>query len=290
MKNSIRIQKKNINPTDFTLDLSGNPKIMGILNVTPDSFYDGGKYSDSIDAAVNHGMQLIKDGTHILDIGGESTRPGATPVSESEEIDRIVPVIEGIRIKSDIPISVDTYKSKVADYAMQAGANWINDISGLRFDDSMIQIVEKWNCPVIVMHTQGMPQSMQVNPQYDNVMLELLNFFEERIEKLNKFSINNIILDPGIGFGKTLNHNLEILNQIKRFQKFGFPILVGASRKSFIGNILDSDVENRLAGSLAVLSWLVINNVDILRVHDVKESLETVKVLRSILKIENNHN
>ena len=289
MKTNISIKKKYVKPTDFGIDFSGNPKIMGILNVTPDSFYDGGKYSNSIEAAVNHGLQLIKDGADILDIGGESTRPGAVPVSEFEEIDRIIPIIEGIRNKSDIPISVDTYKSKVADYALQSGANWINDISGLEFDDSMMEVAKNWRCPVVVMHIKGTPQSMQLNPKYDDVISELLNYFEDRIEKLNKFNINNIIIDPGIGFGKSLNHNLEILNQIERFKRFGLPVLVGASRKSFIGKILDNDVECRLSGSLAVLSWLVINNIDILRVHDVRESVETVKILKSILKMEIYH-
>jgi len=285
---SLPIKEKDSVITDFRLNFSNPPKIMGIVNVTPDSFYDGGKYSFSTDAVVKHGLKLIKEGANILDIGGESSRPGADPVSESEEIDRIIPVIEGIRKKSNIPISVDTYKSKVADYAMNSGANWINDISGLQMDDSMMEIVEKWNCPVIVMHMQGTPRSMQLNPRYDNVVSEIIDFFFERIEKLKQNNIEKIIIDPGIGFGKLLNHNLEILNQIERFKDFKLPILVGASRKSFIGQILDNEVGNRLTGSLSVLSWLCVNKVDIIRVHDVKESIESILVLNSIVNYKEN--
>ena len=290
MNYSLSIKEKDSVITDFILNFSNPPKIMGIVNVTPDSFYDGGKYSFSTNAMVKHGLNLIEEGADILDIGGESSRPGAYPVSESEEIDRIIPVIEDIRSKSDIPISVDTYKSKVADYAMESGANWINDISGLKFDDTMMEVVQKWNCPVVIMHMQGTPQSMQLDPNYEDVVAELIDFFSERIERLNQANIKKIIIDPGIGFGKSLNHNLELLNQIERFKGFNLPVLVGASRKSFIGKILDNDVDDRLSGSLAVLNWLGINNIDIIRVHDVKESVESIKILKSIMNIKNNHN
>ena len=275
-------QIQNIVKPDFNFDFSNGPKIMGIINVTPDSFYDGGKYSNSVEAAVHHAQKLIEEGADILDIGGESSRPGAEQVSESEEIDRIIPVIESIRNQNNIPISVDTYKSKVAKYAMESGANWINDISGFRFDDSMVEIAEKYNCPVVIMHMQGTPQSMQINPVYDDVVSELIDYFSERIESLNQANIKNLIIDPGIGFGKSQNHNLEILNQIDRFKDFGLPVLVGASRKSFIGNILDNKVEERLPGSLAVISWLSIQGVDLVRVHDVKESLEVIKTTKLI--------
>lgn len=284
MNQKVTIENKLISDLGF----KQNPAIMGIVNVTPDSFYDGGKYSSITNDAVNHAMRLVEDGAEILDIGGESSRPGAAPVSADEEINRIIPVIEGIRRLSNIPISVDTYKSDVAKNALEAGANWINDISGLRFDESMIEIVSRFNCPVVIMHMQGDPQSMQINPNYDDVLSELIDFFYERIETLNRVNITNIIIDPGIGFGKTQNHNLEILNQIERFKIFGLPVLVGASRKSFIGNILNNSVEERLLGSLAVLSWLAIHNIDIVRVHDVKESYEIVKTINSI-KEKNNH-
>ena len=208
---------------------------------------------------------------------------------ESEEIDRILPVIEGIRKKNEIPISVDTYKSKVAMYAIESGADWINDISGFRFDDSMVEIAEKYNCPVVIMHMQGTPQSMQINPVYDDVVSELIDYFSERIESLNQVNIKNIIIDPGIGFGKAQNHNLEILNHLQRFKEIGLPVLIGASRKSFIGNILGNKVDNRLPGSLAVISWLTINKVDLVRVHDVKESLEVIKIINSIKNVNNNH-
>jgi dihydropteroate synthase len=282
------IQTENTVLPEFGIDFSKGTKIMGIVNVTPDSFYDGGKYSSSVDVSVKHALKLIKEGADILDIGGESSRPGAAPVSESEEIDRIIPVIEGIRNQSKIPISVDTYKSKVAKCAMESGANWINDISGLRFDNSMAEVVAKFDCPAVIMHMQGTPQSMQSNPKYDDVVSELIDFFSERIERLNQANINNIIIDPGIGFGKSQNHSLEILNQIERFKEFGLPVLIGASRKSFIGNLLDNNAEDRLSGSLGVLSWLVINKVDMVRVHDVHESFEVIKVLKSIAYAGNN--
>lgn len=271
-----------INENKYLLSFNDGPKIMGIINVTPDSFYDGGKYSNSVNEAIEHSMGLIEEGADILDIGGESSRPGATPVSESEEIDRIVPVIEGIRKKSEIPISVDTYKSGVAKYALNSGANWINDISGLRFDHEMKEIVKQYNCPVVVMHMKGNPESMQDNPTYEDVIIEILDFFEERINQLNQQNITKIIIDPGIGFGKTVDHNLKILNQLNKFKKFGLPVLIGASRKSFIGSVLDVNPEKRLIGSLGVLSWSAIGGVDIVRVHDVRESRQTIRMIKSI--------
>lgn len=289
MNISYQSQTENTAISEFGFDFSKSPKIMGIVNVTPDSFYDGGKYSNSVNDSIRHALKLIDDGADILDIGGESSRPGAVSVSETEEIDRIIPVIEGIRSQSDIPISVDTYKSIVAKYALSSGANWINDISGFRFDDTMVEIAAKYSCPVIVMHMQGSPQSMQLNPKYENVVSELFEFFNERIDYLNQNNINNIIIDPGIGFGKTLNHNLEILNHIERFKEFRLPLLIGASRKSFVGTILNESVENRLIGSLAVLSWATFKGADIIRVHDVKESVNTIKIINSIKKIESNH-
>ncbi len=282
-------QIQKINETEFSFDFSDGPKIMGIVNVTPDSFYDGGKYSNSVETTVSHALKMIEEGADILDIGGESSRPGAEPVSESEEIDRILPVIEKIRETSSIPISVDTCKSKVARHALEAGADWINDISGFRFDNSIMEIAVKYDCPVVVMHMQGDPQSMQINPKYDDVVSELLDYFIERIENLNQVNIRNIIIDPGIGFGKSQNHNLEILNQIEKFKEFKLPVLVGASRKSFIGNILKNEVSERLVGSLAVLSWLTFNNIDVARVHDVKESIDVIRTIKSIKNIRINH-
>jgi dihydropteroate synthase len=284
-----QIHSKNTKLAEFQFDFSNGPKIMGIVNITPDSFYDGGKYSKSINDTIQHALKLINDGAEILDIGGESSRPGAEPVSETKEINRIIPIIEGIRDHSEILISVDTYKSKVARYALDAGADWINDISGLRFDEEMIGIAAEYDCPVVVMHMQGSPQSMQLDPKYNNVVSDLLAFFAERINFLNQNNLNKIIIDPGIGFGKTLNHNLEILNQIEKFQKFGLPVMVGVSRKSFIGSILNENVENRLTGSLAALSWLTTKEVDLVRVHDVIESVSTIKMINSIKKIKTNH-
>jgi len=256
-------------------------KIMGIVNVTPDSFYDGGKYSYSLKQTVDHAMQLIDDGTDILDIGGESSRPGASPLSAKDEIQRIVPVIEAIRKRSRIPISVDTYKVEVAKEAIDAGADWINDISGLR-DKEMVDFISSKDCPVIIMHMQGDPQTMQENPVYNNVVDDLLIYFEKKIKMAKETGIKKIIIDPGIGFGKTVSHNLEILNRINEFKQFEYPVMIGASRKSFIGGILNEEVENRLAGSLAVLGWLVLKNIDIIRVHDVRESVQFQKIITSI--------
>jgi dihydropteroate synthase len=255
---------------------------MGIVNVTPDSFYDGGKYSASVDTAVAHALTLIKEGADILDIGGESSRPGAVPVTEQEEKKRVIPVIETVRTESNIPISVDTYKSKIAEAALKAGANWINDITGFSNDEAMLCIAAENECPVIIMHMQGKPQTMQNDPVYQNVVNDLLGFFKNRISALAKNGIKKIILDPGIGFGKTVKHNLEILNRIDEFKQLGFPVMIGASRKSFIGKLLNEKVENRLAGSLAVLNWLIIKDVDLIRVHDVKESKQSLKILKAI--------
>ncbi|MFN4223916.1 MAG: dihydropteroate synthase [Fervidobacterium nodosum] len=254
--------------------------VMGIINVTPDSFYANSRVNEL--ELLNRVEQMIKDGVEIIDIGGESTRPGADPVPLEEEIKRVVPAVKMIRKHFDIPISVDTYKAEVAKLSLEEGADIINDISALRMDERMINIVSYYKCPVIIMHMKGTPKTMQQNPQYDNVVGEIIDFFKERIEYLKSCGIEEIIIDPGIGFGKTLQHNLEILNRIDDFRVLGQPILIGASRKSMIGMILDKPPEERLNGTLAITAYCTLHNVEIVRVHDVRENVEVVKVIEAI--------
>lgn len=254
--------------------------VMGIINVTPDSFYANSRVNEL--ELLNRVEQMIKDGVEIIDIGGESTRPGADPVPLEEEIKRVVPAVKMIRKHFDIPISVDTYKAEVAKLSLEEGADIINDISALRMDERMINIVSYYKCPIIIMHMKGTPKTMQQNPQYDNVVGEIIDFFKERIEYLKSYGIEEIIIDPGIGFGKTLQHNLEILNKIDEFRVLGQPILIGASRKSMIGMILDKPPEERLNGTLAITAYCTLHNVEIVRVHDVRENVEVVKVIEAI--------
>ena len=259
--------------------------IMGILNVTPDSFSDGGKYFSN-DKALKRTEEMIKEGADFIDVGGESTRPGSQRVSLDEELKRVIPVIEAISKEfPDIPISIDTYKSKVAKEAIDAGAWIVNDISGLNFDENMKNVVINEKVPVIIMHIKGTPENMQKNPQYDNLINEIFSYLKRSIDIIdqNNGDPQNIILDPGIGFGKTFDHNLEIINRLPEFKSFGLPILIGASRKSFIGAILNKDnpVE-RVTGSLSIAAISSIKGAKILRVHDVKETFEVLKVADAV--------
>jgi dihydropteroate synthase len=254
---------------------------MGVLNITPDSFSDGGKFMD-VGTAVAHALQMEEDGADIIDVGGESSRPGADPVSEEEEMSRVIPVIDGIRRNSQILISVDTNKSKVADSALQVGANWINDISGLRADPEMVDVAKSFDCPVVIMHMQGTPKTMQANPGYEDVCQEVNLFFEERIATLGQQGITKVILDPGIGFGKRLEDNLDLIRHSDRFQHHGRPILVGPSRKSFIGMITGQAEDQRLAGTLAAIQVLVQKGAHLLRVHDVLETMDYLKVMTAL--------
>ena len=258
--------------------------IMGILNITPDSFSDGGKFIH-LDKALSQAQYMEKNGADIIDIGGESTRPGAISVSVKEEINRTIPVIEEIRKYSNIAISIDTYKSEVAEKALLAGADFINDISGLTFDSKMIEIVKKFDVPVVLMHIKGTPQDMQTNPTYIDVIKDLLEFFSFQINKALDFGIKKvqIIIDPGIGFGKQLNDNFILIRRLKEFSELGFPILIGPSRKSFIGLTLDSPPEYRLEGTLAAVSAGILNGASIVRVHDVKEVKRTVIITDKIM-------
>ena len=259
--------------------------IQGILNITPDSFSDGGLYLNP-KKAFNKAIKLLNDGCDIIDIGGESSRPGSNPISSQEEIDRIIPVVENIKNEVECLISVDTYKADVASEAIKYGANIVNDISGLSHDPDMIDLVVKNNIPVILMHMQGDPKSMQKNPSYHNVIDEISTFFKKQIEKLNikGFPLDKIILDPGIGFGKTLQHNLKILKNIDIICNLGHHTLIGTSRKSFIGDILNCPPEKRLEGTISSNLYAIIKGVKIIRVHDVLESRKALTVLEKILK------
>jgi dihydropteroate synthase len=258
---------------------------MGILNVTPDSFSDGGKFIH-LGKALSQAQSMEKNGADIIDIGGESTRPGATPVSLEEEINRTIPVIEAIRKFSKISISIDTYKSEVAEKALLAGADFINDISGLTFDSRMIGIVKKFDVPVVLMHIKGTPRNMQTNPTYIDVIKELMDFFSLQIQKALDFGIKKeqIIIDPGIGFGKQLNDNFILIQRLKEFSGLGFPILIGPSRKSFIGLTLDVPSGDRLEGTLASISASILNGASIVRVHDVKEVKRAVVITDKIME------
>jgi len=279
--------QNKINCSGIELNLN-ETKIMGILNVTPDSFSDGNIFINT-DNAVEHALKMIKAGADIIDIGGESTRPGAEKIDIDEEIKRVIPVIQEIRKKSDTPISIDTSKSEVARKAISAGASIINDISALRFDEKMVQVLKDYpHVPVILMHMQGTPATMQKDPFYNDVIEELILFFQERI----KFCLENgilrerVIIDPGIGFGKRQEDNLMILRKIGEFKSFGLPVLLGASRKSFISKIYESKASERISGSLAATALAFQNNIEIVRVHDVKEQSEFLKVLKEIRKVK----
>jgi dihydropteroate synthase len=276
-KKSFRIGKKKF-------DLISNTLVMGIINVTPDSFFDGGKYNHK-DQAVKRISEMITDGADIIDIGGLSSRPGSKPVSLEEELERTIPVIESVSNNFDTLISIDTYRSEIALEAISAGAHMVNDISAFNMDKNMAGMVADKGVSVTLMHMQGKPEDMQKNPQYENVVDQIYEYLDGKANDAIGAGISpdKIILDPGIGFGKTLDHNLSILNKISEFSSMGYPIMVGASRKSFIGAILDLPVEDRLEGSLASAVWSVINGANILRVHDVAETVRAVKTARSIM-------
>ncbi|MCX7793299.1 MAG: dihydropteroate synthase [Thermodesulfovibrionales bacterium] len=270
----------------FDLDLSSKTHVMGILNVTPDSFSDGGLFSDP-ERAVEHALRMVEDGADIIDIGGESTRPGSEPVSAAEEIKRVVPVIKRLVAQVKVPVSIDTYKSLVARAALDAGASMVNDISGLRFDPEMKNIVAEYRVPVIIMHIKGIPKTMQLNPTYDALIPEIMDYLREGIIIAREAGISEelIIIDPGIGFGKTFEHNLEIINRLREFTYLEKPILIGPSRKAFIGKLLgDVPPLMRLEGTLGAVAIAAYNGANIVRVHDVKETVKLLKVVDGIKK------
>ncbi len=266
-------------------DWEKGPYFMGILNITPDSFSDGGKYL-SIDHALCQAERLLQEGADIIDVGGESTRPFADPVPEDEELKRVIPVVKELRKAfPQAIISIDTYKAKVAELALKEGVDIINDISALRFDKRMIEVAKDFACPVVIMHMQGTPKTMQISPRYQDVVKEVKDFLQERKEYLIEQGISEekIIIDPGIGFGKTFDHNITLLKNITSFKEIGSPILVGASRKGFIGEILKKTPPERDAGTVGVSIWCYLQGVNILRVHNVsfnKDAIEVFKVLQ----------
>jgi dihydropteroate synthase len=253
--------------------------VMGILNVTPDSFHDGGRYA-SVEAALERALQMEVDGADILDVGGESTRPGAEPLPPQEEMDRVLTVIEAIRKRSAIPLSVDTTKSEVAREALAAGASMVNDISALRFDERMGETIAEKDGYVALMHMQGTPASMQQDPTYENVVEEVRDFLNDRISAATRAGIaaERILIDPGIGFGKRLRHNLALLRGIHLLVDLGPPVICGVSRKSFLGQMLDLPSEDRLEGTIAVNAVAIANGADVIRVHDAKEGRRTADV------------
>ena len=261
-----------------------NTLIMGILNVTPDSFSDGGKF-DNPKQAASHATKMIEDGADIIDIGGESTRPGAEPVSIDEELNRTIPVIEAIRDQSDCIISIDTYKSKVAESALDAGANMVNDISGLTFDEGMASLVAEKETPVVIMHIKGLPLDMQEDPHYDDLIREVKEYFTAQITKAKEAGISDahIILDPGIGFGKRLEDNFELIRELKQICAMEYPILIGPSRKSFIGTVLNLPITERLEGTLASITAGVMNGARIVRVHDIMAVRRTIAITEKIM-------
>lgn len=261
-------------------------KIMGIINATPDSFFSGSR-NESRDKALETAIKMIDEGADILDIGGESTRPGSDPVSPEEEIKRVVPVIEGIKsINRDILISVDTYRAETAEASIQAGADIINDISAMTFDEGMAEVIRKYNVPVILMHTKGTPKNMQINPHYDNVVLELLTYFKERIDYCKKMGISEdkLIIDPGIGFGKSYEHNIELIKKIEVFHEINLPILLAVSRKSSLGRAIGNlPPEDRLEATIAVSCYAVMKGVEMVRVHDVRENKRAIAMIEAIV-------
>jgi dihydropteroate synthase len=269
--------------------------IMGILNVTPDSFSDGGKYFDA-HRAVDHALQMIEDGADIVDVGGESTRPkgvygeGADMVSAEEEMRRVVPVIEMITQNSDVPVSIDTYKSDVADAALHAGAVIVNDISGLKFDPQMAETTARHHATLVAMHIKGTPKTMQQHPVYENLLQEIKDYLSESISTARAAGIEQIIVDPGIGFGKTTEHNLTLIHSLRMLKELGCPILIGPSRKGFLGKVLQPQgddpipVDQRLEGTAAAVAISILNGANIVRVHDVKEMKRVAMVADAICR------
>jgi len=262
-----------------------NCLIMGIVNTTPDSFSDGGKYN-SVNKAIDHAYDLLDNGADIIDIGGESTRPGAKPVSTSDEIKRISPLLIELAKNTDSTISIDTYKSSTAIHALDNGAHLINDISGMTHDKKMVNIISRYKVPIVIMHMKGTPKTMQVNPTYNNIINEISDFLAKQANIAISAGVSNekIIIDPGIGFGKTLNDNYKIIAKLKQISKLGFPVLVGPSRKSFIGETLNESIDGRLEGSIVSAALCYKNGAKIVRVHDVEETKKSLLIVEKIIE------
>lgn len=262
--------------------------VMGIVNVTPDSFSDGGRFLDAA-IAVEHALRLVDEGAEIIDVGGESTRPRATSVDEPEELRRVLPVIESLSGKTHVPISIDTMKPGVARAALNAGASIVNDVAANREDDAMWRVVAEARAGYICMHMQGTPQTMQLNPAYANVVEEVKSFFLDRIQRLNDCGVTaeQIILDPGIGFGKTPGHNLQLLGALRRFTELERPMLLGVSRKSFIGKLFGTELAARLPAALACASLAIEAGVQIIRAHEVAETVQALRMTEAVLANRN---
>ena len=254
--------------------------IMGVLNVTPDSFYDGGRFFE-LDKAMGQAERLVAEGADILDIGGESSRPGSDPVSAEEELERVAPVIEGLASKLNVPISIDTYRPATAARCLDIGATMVNDITGLR-DPAMREIVARHDVPAVIMHMQGEPKTMQQSPVYDDVVADVKDFLSRRARDAQAAGVRQVIVDPGIGFGKTVAHNMELLRRLEEFKDLPYPLLIGVSRKSTIGKITGADPDERLPGTLAATAIAVLHGADIVRVHDVKECKQAVRMAEAI--------
>lgn len=280
-KNTFFSSQKSINCCGKLLILE-KPVIMGILNITPDSFYDGGKYS-AINNIIEHTKIMIDEGAAIIDIGAVSTKPGAKTVSLSEEKKRLLPVVK-LLLKEipEIIISIDTFRSEIAKAAIEEGACIINDISAGQFDEKMFTTIAKLQVPYIIMHIQGTPENMQVAPHYKNVVQEVLYYFSEKINQLVQLGVNDIIIDPGFGFGKTVEHNYDLLNHLDFFRTLNLPILAGVSRKSMINKVLGTKPKSALNGTTVLNTMALMKGANILRVHDVKEAVETVKLFNAL--------
>ena len=277
---SIILKKKNF----ANLNFQSIPNIMGGLNITPDSFSDGGKFNIK-NKGVKHALEMFKSGVNIIDVGGESTRPGSKAISEKLEWNRVSKILKTLCKK--IPVSLDTRKSGIMKKGIKDGIRIINDVSGLRYDHETKNILKKYKIPFIIQHSQGTPENMQIKPTYNNELLDIYDFFEERIKFLRSIGIkhNNIIIDPGIGFGKNLKHNMNIISNISIFHTLGFPILVGNSRKKFIKEISGkNDTKNRIGGTVASSIYLMMQGVQILRIHDANELLQGVKVFKRLIR------
>jgi dihydropteroate synthase len=266
------------------LQLGKRTLVMGVLNVTPDSFSDGGRFFEPA-KAIEHGLLMAKQGADIIDVGGESSRPGADAVSPDEELRRVIPVIAGLTSQLEIPISVDTYKAQVAEQAIEAGAQMINDISGLSFDPQLSAVAARFDTPLVIMHIKGNPKTMQQAPRYDDVMDEVIASLRAGIERAERHGVDphQVIVDPGIGFGKRVQDNLSILNRLDELAVLERPILIGTSRKSFIGAVLKQEVDERMIGTLATVAVSVLKGAHIVRVHDVPAIRETAAMVDAII-------
>ena len=287
MTNNFLKKKTSINISGKLLDLS-SPIVMGILNITPDSFYDGGQYNTD-EKIIEHAEQILSEGAKILDIGAYSSRPGAKNISEEKELSKLKNALSIIRKKfPEAIISVDTFRSSIAEYVVKEfDVNIINDISSGELDDKMFNVIAKLNVPYIIMHMQGTPQNMQLNPQYDDLIKDIIKYLSAKVDKLNLLGVNDVIIDPGFGFGKTLDNNYELMNKLDAFKIFQLPILVGVSRKSMIYKYLETTPDEALAGTIALNTIALLHDTNILRVHDVKQAVDTIKIVEKLKQNKN---